>query len=100
MMNDPFKAAINDVKRRRDEVIEECLILIEADAKLLCPVNSGTLKRSITHEVRSFDDKAIGAVGSNVEYAYWAERHQPYLEPAVDQNMENIKRKIKDALTP
>ena len=59
---------------------------------------TGTLKRSITHDTRSEDIKTKGAVGSNVEYAYWAERNQPYLEPAVDQNMENIKRRIKEVM--
>jgi len=98
--NSPFDKVIEDVKKRREKAITECVIMVEADAKLLCPIDTGTLKRSITHEVESDNKKTIGAVGSNVEYAYWAERNQPYLEPAVDQNLERIKQKIKEVLTP
>lgn len=93
-----FTEVIEEVRRKREEAVEECLLLVEADAKLNCPVRTGTLKRSITHDTRSEDIKTKGAVGSNVEYAYWAERNQPYLEPAVDQNMENIKRRIKEVM--
>lgn len=101
MPNDsPFQKVIQDVQKRREKAITECVIMVEADAKLLCPVDTGTLKRSITHEVESDEEKTVGAVGSNIEYAYWAEKKQPYLEPAVDQNMERIKQKIKDVLTP
>jgi hypothetical protein len=87
-----------EMKRKREEAIEECCIMVEADAKTLCPVDSGTLKRSITHEVKSGDKSTKGSVGSNVEYAYWAERNKPYLEPAVDMNTENMKRKIAEVL--
>ncbi|NLB11500.1 HK97 gp10 family phage protein, partial [bacterium] len=87
-------------RRSMSEAAKECVMMVEADAKLLAPVATGTLKRSITHDVKSDDDKTVGAVGSNIEYAYWAEQHTPYLEPAVDQNLEKIKQKIKEILTP
>jgi len=53
--------------------------MVETDAKLLSPVLTGTLKRSITHSVKSDDDKTVGAVGSDVEYAYWG--LAPYAVP-------------------
>lgn len=95
-----FSEAIADMKKRRELAMEEVCLIVEADAKLNCPVKTGALKRSITHAVESDESKTVGRVGSNVEYAYWAERHTPYLEPAVDQNRENIKRKIKEVMTP
>lgn len=100
MIKNPFQKAIEDVKKKRELAVKEALLMVEADSKLLCPVLSGTLKRSITHEVKSDDLKTVGAVGSNVEYAYWAERHKPYLSQAVDMNQENIKRKMAEVLTP
>lgn len=100
MKNSPFQAVIKDVMAKRERAVEEVCLIVEADAKLNCPVDTGTLKRSITHEVESDEDKTVGSVGSNVEYAYWAERHTPYLEPAVDQNKQTIINKIKEVLTP
>jgi len=100
MMNSPFKAVIFDVITRREKAVEEVCLIVEADAKLNCPVDTGTLKRSITYKVESDEKKTVGSVGSNVEYAYWAERQNPYLEPAVDQNKQTIINKISEVLTP
>lgn len=100
MTNSPFKQEIEKMKQRRHEAVKEACLIIEADAKLLAPVKTGTLKRSITHDVRSDDKKTTGAVGSNVEYAYWAERHTPYLESSVNKNLESIKRKMAEVLKP
>lgn len=45
--------------------------VVETSAKMKCPVDSGQLRNSITHEVRI--DGKVGYVGTNVEYA-------PYIE--------------------
>lgn len=95
-----FKAEIEKTKKKRHQAIQEACLMVEADARQLSPIKTGTLKRSITHAVKSDDKKTTGAVGSNVEYAYWAERHTPYLEPAVDMNLEQIKRKMAEVLKP
>ncbi|KUO66123.1 MAG: hypothetical protein APF84_12440 [Gracilibacter sp. BRH_c7a] len=100
MMNSPFQRAIKDMSKRREQAVEEACIMIEADAKLLAPVDTGTLKRSITHAVKSDEKSTQGSVGTPVEYAIYAERKKPYLEPAVDQNLEAIKRKIAEVLRP
>lgn len=99
-MNSPFRVVITDVMARRERAVTEVCLIVEADAKLNCPVDTGTLKRSITHKVESDDEKTVGSVGSNVEYAYWAERQNPYLEPAVDQNKQTIINKITEVMTP
>lgn len=100
MKNSPFKAVIDEITKKRELAVEEVCLIVEADAKLNCPVDTGTLKRSITHAVKSDETKTVGSVGSNVEYAYWAERKNPYLEPAVDQNQQIILNKMKEVLTP
>lgn len=92
--------AIQDMRKRRERAAEEICLMVEADGKLLCPVKTGTLKRSITHKVKSDDKKTQGSVGTNVEYAVYAARKKPYLEPAVDMNLEKIKQKIKEVMTP
>ena len=99
-MNSPFRVVIQEVARKRERAVEEVCLIVEADSKLNCPVKTGTLKRSITHAVQSDENKTVGAVGSNVQYAYWTERHTPYLEPAVDQNQQIIINKIKEVLEP
>lgn len=53
------------------EQVEQALIAIgmtaETHAKELCPVDTGRLRNSITHEVDMNEQAAI--IGSNVEYA-------------------------------
>jgi hypothetical protein len=83
---------------KMEKAMEEILLMVEADAKMIAPVKTGTLRRSITHEQQTEGDKVYGAVGSNVEYAYWAELKRPYLEPAVDMNIENMRRKIAEVM--
>jgi len=74
-------------------------LLVERDAKKFCPVRTGTLKRSITHE---FLDKNMAIVGSNVEYAPYVElgtsrmAARPFLRPALHKNLKEIKRLLKD----
>lgn len=57
----------------------------EGYAKLLCPVDTGNLRNSITHRQEGNDTEVIG---TNVEYAPYVElgtrnmKAQPYLRPA------------------
>lgn len=74
----------------------QATLLVERDAKILCPVKTGTLKRSITHE---FLEENFAIVGSNVEYASHVELGtvnwpggKPFLRPALHKNLEEIKR--------
>ena len=80
------------------ETMEKAMIMIEADTKQLCPVDTGHLKRSYTHDVEDNEGEIVGAVGTNVEYAYWADQHTPHLTQAVDSNMANIQRMFKEEL--
>lgn len=93
-------AVLKEMAEKRQKAVEEACMLVEADAKLLCPVKTGNLKRSLTHAVKSNSKQTEGSVGTNVVYAYYAERHSPYLEPAVDANKAAIEAKIKEALKP
>lgn len=68
------------------------LIKVERAAKRLCPVDTGRLRSSITHDpdLRRDEQGLYGVVGTNVEYAPHVEfgtsrmRAQPFLRPALD----------------
>lgn len=90
--------AISDMRKRREKAVEEAIIMIEADAKLLSRVKTGNLRRSITHETHHDDSKSIGAVGSNVEYAAIEEYRTGFLSEATDINLERIRLKIAEVL--
>lgn len=46
-------------------LLEKLAVSVEADAKAICPVDTGDLKASISHEVH--EDQA--RIGSNLDYA-------------------------------
>lgn len=106
--------------------LEKCGLTAEAYAKLLCPVDTGDLRNSITHQV---DEAELAAyIGSDLEYAPYPElgtgiyypggrptpwvyqdakgnwhlthgqRAQPYLKPAVADNIQTYKTIIQDEL--
>ena len=68
----------------------------------VAPVHGGTLKRSITIEMR--DNGYTGAVGSYVEYSIYQElgtrkmKAQPYLRPALKETEIKFKKDLKKAL--
>lgn len=45
--------------------LQKACLIVERDAKKKCPVDDGTLRASITHEVKDEE----GIVGTDVEYA-------------------------------
>lgn len=109
-----------------DDALEEACILVENDAKRLCPVDTGQLRSSITREI----EDNIGVVGTNVMYAPYIEygtglfsslgngrqdrwsyqdakgewhstigqQPQPFLHPALEQNRKKVKEFIQMAI--
>lgn len=79
--------AVQQAKARALEIIGG---KAESYAKRLCPVDTGRLRNSITHE--QYDDNTE-IIGTNVEYAPFVElgtskqRPQPYLRPACENHM-------------
>lgn len=114
------KIAKIDVKN----AISKSCYLVETDAKKNCPVDTGTLRRSITSDIHD----NYGEVGTNVEYAPYVEfgtgifasngdgrqdawsyqdakgdwhttsgsRPQPFLLPALTTNRSNIEKIFQD----
>ena len=64
---------------------------VEAGAKRRCPVDTGRLRSSITHELRVDAEGLHAVVGTDVEYAAYVEfgtsrmHAQPFLRPALDE---------------
>ena len=64
----------NDLKK----IITDGAVNIEADAKINCPVDTGRLRSSITHNIRlDLVGGWTGRVGTNVEYAPYVEFGTP-----------------------
>lgn len=80
--------------------LESIGITAEAHAKVACPVDTGNLRNSITHETGN----SFVAIGTNVEYAPYVElgtstqRAQPYLQPAIENYMDQYRQIIQQAL--
>lgn len=96
MIKDNTDDILNEVDRLIKQKLERACLLVERSAKKACPVDTGTLRRSIVH-VMSLDGRSA-FVGSNVEYAPFVEMGtskmaaQPYLRPALHGNMPRIRR--------
>ena len=54
-----------------EKAMTTSVLLLERDAKEECPVDTGALRRSITSEVTSSDERVTGRVFTPVEYAPW-----------------------------
>ena len=73
------------------KAMQEIALTAEAFAKVECPVDTGNLRNSITHD----SDEKSAVVGTNVEYAAYVELgtsnpnypRQPYLQPAFENHM-------------
>lgn len=95
--------------------VEESCQVIEDAAKAMCPVDTGALRDSITHEVEELPKTIRGTVGPHTDYAVYVEFGtgvrgssspgagpgpysstwpgmvaQPYMRPAADENREKV----------
>ncbi len=77
-------------------------LLVERDAKINAPVDTGRLRASITNRLEVEENQLVGIVGTNVEYASFVEFGtsrmvaQPFLFPALESNKSRIKDLLKD----
>lgn len=83
-----------NVEREVKELISSTAYNIEADAKRLAPVDTGTLRRSIATDIQEEGWKA--EVGTNLEYAALVEfgtsktEAQPYMTPVFQKYKEHF----------
>ncbi len=124
-MTNNIPTALSNIQHAKDKALESCGLQGESYAKALCPVDTGALRNSISHNV-SGDDCIIG---TNQEYAAYVElgtgiyattgggrttpwvyqdgkgnwhltngqRAQPYLKPAVADHSSTYRQIIEQA---
>ena len=56
-----------------EKAIEAACLFVEGEAKKKAPVDTGLLRNSISHRVRSLPLQVVGEVGSATEYAAYQE---------------------------
>jgi HK97 gp10 family phage protein len=82
--------------------VRDLVLLVEAEAKRLCPVDTGKLRASITPVIESW---AAGYVGTNTEYAPYVEYGtrktdaQPFLEPAFIEGKRQASKIFGEAVS-
>ncbi len=87
-------------KEERKEGVEEGGKLGENESKKNCPVDDGTLRASISHDVE--EDTVY--IGSNVEYAGYVHQGtfkmqgRPFISDAVYQNMDKLVKPFENLL--
>lgn len=92
--------AKKDMHDKAVKALEEGLMIIQADAMLKVGVDTGTLRRSLTHQIEDKGNILHGEVGSyGVDYAYFHALQNDYLESSLDENIESIRNKIKEVLS-
>lgn len=64
-----FDDAIRDMQLKREQIAEKIGLYVESEAKARTPVDTGNLRRSITHKTSHDDTKSTVVIGTNVEYA-------------------------------
>lgn len=89
--------------------IDKTVKAITRDAKILAPVDTGTLRNSISDEIEKGENVITGVSGTNIEYAVYQELGtskmvaHPYLTPSYQANklslvpniQEEMEKKIK-----
>lgn len=91
--NDKTEEVLKALQDAKKKIYEEWGLIGERYAKELCPVDTGRLRNSISHEY----DEEGAYIGTNVEYAPYVElgtsrqSAQPYLEPAVTNHFDEYK---------
>ena len=79
-------------------------LLVQRDARIYAPVDTGRLRASITPQVVQMAEVVEGIVGSNVSYARWQEEGNRYmkgkrfLQRAYEQNKERIMRMFEQVV--
>lgn len=96
------RAAAEAIGSALGVALEKCGLVAEGYAKARCPVDTGRLRNSITHEVAAGEHAVY--VGTNVEYGPYVElgtrNHaaQPFLRPAAEEHGAEYRRILEGEL--
>ena len=93
---DNTKQAVDGIESAIGVALEEIGLLAENYAAKKCPVDTGNLRASITHEVDAGDNAVY--VGTNIEYAPYVElgtsrqKAQPFLSLRLPNTARNTAK--------
>lgn len=99
---DGTEEASQGIVRAIERALGEIGMAAEGYAKRACPVDTGNLRNSITHEIDPSDNAVY--IGTNVEYAPYVElgtsrrKAQPFLRPAASGHGAQYRQVLKKAL--
>lgn len=94
--------ALSELEQKEAKALEAIGLKAEGYAKALCPVDTGNLRNSITHQVSLSEDGVY--IGTNVEYAPYVElgtvrkAERPYIRPAVENHLSEYNNIITTIL--
>lgn len=94
-----LRKAAQEAPKKASRVVRKALFDIEAWAKVVVPVDTGTLKNSIGVEVDP--DELGGVVGPTAHYGGYVEfgtskmAAQPYMNPAADRILPKMAAALK-----
>lgn len=111
------RMVLEELEKACNVALESCGGLAEGYAKELCPVDTGTLRNSITHEAEDSRSEAIGTATTYAPYVELGHHQQPgryvpklgkrlvrefvpgkpYLRPALENHQEEYKTIIEKA---
>jgi hypothetical protein len=100
-LQNAFKLTDSDIRNILPKAVSQGAGVVERDAKMRVHVLTGNLRRSLAEfqQIKSLT-RVESQVGSTVPYAA-AEEFRPgheYLRPALDENQEEIKAAIYQAI--
>lgn len=99
---DNTEQVIDGIESAIGVALEKIGLLAENYAEKKCPVDTGNLRGSITHEVDAGDNAVY--IGTDVEYAPYVElgtsrqKAQPFLGPAASEHGARYRQVLKKAL--
>lgn len=113
------RMVLDELEKACKEALEACGGTAEGHAKEQCPVDTGTLRNSITHEAESTRSEAIGTPTSYAPYVELGHHQQPgryvpklgkrlvrefvpgkpYLRPALENHQDEYKTIIEKAFS-
>lgn len=91
-------------KNQIEAALSAGALVIQNQAKVNAPVRTGTLRRSVTHEVEAGNGEGQARIGTNIEYAPYVEfgtsrrPPNPFLRNAYDSRIGDAKAEIAAAL--
>lgn len=99
-------AVVNEISLNIKEIVDKLLpeqkqaalikvgTLVQNESKLRCGVKTGILRNSISYVA---DENQV-SIGTNVEYAPFHHKNNPFLQSGIDENLDKIENCFTELL--